>query len=100
MIQESYFLILTTVLFAIGIYGILSRREGISIIISSEIIVNAAIINFISAANFYSNLNGVSYALMTLIMVVFETVVFIALMVVFSRKTGSLSISKLGRYKG
>jgi NADH-quinone oxidoreductase subunit K len=91
---------LTTILFAIGLYGIISRREGISIIISSEIIVNAALINFISAANFYSNLNGVSYALITLIMVVFETVVFIALMVVFSRRTGSLSISKLGRYKG
>ncbi|EFD92488.1 MAG: NADH-ubiquinone oxidoreductase chain 4L [Candidatus Parvarchaeum acidophilus ARMAN-5] len=100
MIPESYFLLLTTILFAIGLYGIISRREGISIIISSEIIVNAALINFISAANFYSNLNGVSYALITLIMVVFETVVFIALMVVFSRRTGSLSISKLGRYKG
>lgn len=100
MIQESYFLLLTAVLFAIGLYGIISRREGISIIISSEIIVNAALINFISAANFYSNLNGVSYALITLIMVVFETVVFISLIVVFSRKTGSLSISKLGRYKG
>ena len=100
MIPESYFLLLTTLLFSIGIYGIISRREGISIIISSEIIVNAAIINFISAANFYSNLNGVSYALITLIMVVFETVVFITLIVVFSRKTGSLSISELGRYKG
>jgi NADH-quinone oxidoreductase subunit K len=100
MIPESYFLLLTTLLFSIGIYGIISRKEGVSIIISSEIIVNAAIINFISAANFYSNLNGVSYALITLIMVVFETVVFIALIVVFSRKTGSLSISELGRYKG
>ena len=100
MIPESYFLLLTTLLFSIGIYGIISRKEGVSIIISSEIIVNAAIINFISAANFYSNRNGVSYALITLIMVVFETVVFIALIVVFSRKTGSLSISELGRYKG
>ncbi len=100
MINESYFLLLTTVLFVIGLYGILSRREGISILISSEIIVNAAIINFISAANFYSKLNGVSYALITLIMVVFETVVFIALIVIFSRRTGSLSISKLGRFKG
>ena len=100
MIQEIYFLLLTAVLFAIGIYGIVSRREGISIIISSEIIVNAAIINFVSAANFYSELNGISYALITLIMVVFEAVVFIALMVVFSRRAGSLSISKLGRYKG
>lgn len=100
MIQESYFLLLSAVLFAIGIYGIISRREGVSIIISSEIIVNAAILNFISAAGFYSALNGVSYALITLIMIVFETVVFIALMVVFSRKTGSLSISKLTRYRG
>ncbi len=100
MIQEGYFLLLTSVLFVIGLYGILSRREGISIIISSEIIVNAAIINFVSAANFYSALNGISYALITLIMIVFETVVFIALMVIFSRRTGSLSISKLVRYKG
>jgi NADH-quinone oxidoreductase subunit K len=100
MIQEGYFLLLTSILFAIGLYGILSRREGISIIISSEIIVNAAIINFVSAANFYSALNGIGYALITLIMIVFETVVFIALMVIFSRRTGSLSISKLRRYKG
>ncbi len=100
MIPEYYFLFLTSVLFVIGIAGIIMRREGISILISSEIIVNAALINFVSAANFYSNLNGISYALITLITIVFETVVFIALLVIFSRRTGSMSISKLKRYKG
>lgn len=45
-------LFLSALLFCIGIYGVLSRRNLIAILMSVEIILNAAIINFISFARF------------------------------------------------
>ncbi len=45
-------LILTLFLFAIGVYGVLTRRHLIGILLSIEIILNAANINFIAFARF------------------------------------------------
>ncbi len=100
MIPFQDILILTSVLFAIGVYGIISKRNGIYIIISIEIIINAAVINFAFAASFLNEISGAVYAILVLIMAVFEAVVFMSLMIELSRKKGTVDISKVGKFRG
>lgn len=45
-------LVLSTTLFAIGVYGMLSRRNIIAMFMSIELMINAAIINFMAFAHF------------------------------------------------
>jgi NADH:ubiquinone oxidoreductase subunit K len=50
--QLSSYLILSVVLLSLGIYGVLSRRNIIAILISIELILNAANINFLAFSKF------------------------------------------------
>jgi NADH:ubiquinone oxidoreductase subunit 11 or 4L (chain K) len=100
MVAFEDVLVLTAILFVIGVYGIISKRNGMYIIISIEIIINAAVINFAFAASYLNEMNGAVYALLVLVMAVFEAVVFVSLMIEFSRKKNSVSISKLNRFRG
>ncbi len=100
MIPYNYILILSGILFAIAIYGIVSRRNGITFIVAAEIIINAALINFVGASSAFNSYDGASYALITLVIAVLETVAIIGMLIVFSRRTNSLSFSKLKNFRG
>lgn len=54
MIPLSHYLILAAVLFAIGLYGVLTRRSVIGILLSLEIMLNAVNINFAAFSRFSS----------------------------------------------
>ena len=100
MIPYNYFVILSVILFAIAVYGILAKKNGITLVISAEIIINAALINFVGASGAFNSYDGASYALITLIMAVIETVVVIAMLIILSRRTGSVSLSELRNFRG
>lgn len=58
MIPESHFLILSAVLFAIGVFGALTRRNAIGILMSIELILNAANINLVCFSHHLSTAQG------------------------------------------
>ncbi len=58
MIPQSHFLLLSAVLFSIGIFGVLTRRNAIGILMSIELILNASNINLITFSKFSANPEG------------------------------------------
>ncbi|MEZ4629260.1 MAG: NADH-quinone oxidoreductase subunit NuoK [Deinococcales bacterium] len=58
MLTLNHFLGLSTLLFAIGLFGVLSRRNLVAILMSVEIMLNAALINFVAVARFTDNVQG------------------------------------------
>jgi NADH-quinone oxidoreductase subunit K len=100
MIPYTDFAIVSSIIFVIALYGIITRRNGITLIVSGEIMINAALINFVAGSGEFNNLNGVGYALLTLIIAVFETVSVIAMLIALSRRTNSTSLQKLKNIKG
>ena len=48
-------LTVSSLLFVIGVYGLLTRRNLIAVLVSLELLINAALINFIAMARFSSN---------------------------------------------
>tara|TARA_B100000427_G_C15317895_1_gene511139 strand:- start:171 stop:479 length:309 start_codon:yes stop_codon:yes gene_type:complete len=55
MIPIENYLILSAILFVIGFYGVLSRRNAILILISVELMLAAVGINFVTFASFFDN---------------------------------------------
>ncbi|MCW1293893.1 MAG: NADH-quinone oxidoreductase subunit NuoK [Candidatus Parvarchaeota archaeon] len=100
MIPYSYVFYLTSALFVIAVFGILIKRNLINFIISIEIIINSALVNFAAGSYYFGYLNGVSYALLILVIAVFEAAVAIALVVFYQRITNSLDMSSLKEYRG
>ena len=100
MISYQNLTIVTSILFAVAVYGILSRRNGVTFIISAEIALNAAILNFVGGSDEFGSLGGASYALMVLVIAVIETVVIISMLITYYKRTGSISFSSLKNLKG
>lgn len=89
------FVILSLVMLAIGIYGLLTKRHLLKIFISIELIATAATLNFVMLASSMSK--GVAQAFLILAFSTDTAVsaVILALLVIVSKKYGTSDISKI-----
>ena len=87
------FVILSLVMLAIGIYGLLTNRQLLKVFISIELIATAATLNFVMLAS----PQGLSQALLILAFSVDTAVsaVILALLVIVSKRYGTSDISKI-----
>lgn len=80
MIGMEFFLVFAAILFAIGLYGILSSKRGLVTLMSIELMLNAANINFITFASYSGSASGQVFVIMTIAVAAAEVAVGIALM--------------------
>jgi NADH-quinone oxidoreductase subunit K len=90
------FVALSAALFGIGIFGILTRRNFILLLISIEIAMNAAILNFVYFAAFATGthgLNGQSIAVVLIGFAATEVAVGLAIVLALNRLKGTINVS-------
>lgn len=97
----SYFLVLSALLFSIGIYGVLARQNAVLILLSVELMLNAVNINLIafSAMLGDAGLTGQVFALFVIAVAAAEVGVGLAIVILIyrNRKTsdvGDMSLMK------
>ena len=100
MITLNHYLILSGVLFCIGLVGILKRRNLIMLFFSTEILLNSANIVLVAISKFSANLNGQIVALFIIAIVASEAVVGLGLLILWYKKTGSIELESLDSMKG
>jgi NADH:ubiquinone oxidoreductase subunit K len=88
----GHFLIVSTMLFFIGVYGFMTRRNMITMLMSVELILNACNINFIAFNKFlYPNqLDGVFFTLFVIAIAAAEAAVAIAIIINLYRNRKSI----------
>ena len=95
---ENY-LTLSAILFSIGLIGVLTRRNAITILMCIELMLNASNLLFIAFARQYADLNGQIFVFFSMLVAAAEASVGLALIVSIYRKTKSLDISALDQLK-
>ena len=101
MIELNQFLILSALLFSIGVIGIfLSRKNVIIILMSIEIILLAVNINLVSFSYFLNDLTGQIFSLFVLTVAAAEAAIGLAILVIYNRNAGSIEIEKINTLKG
>jgi NADH-quinone oxidoreductase subunit K len=101
MIELNQFLVLSALLFSIGVIGIfLNRKNVIIILMSIEIILLSVNINFIAFSYFLNDLTGQIFALFVLTVAAAEAAIGLAILVVYSRNAASIEIEKINTLKG
>jgi NADH:ubiquinone oxidoreductase subunit K len=80
MIPIQYFLALSAILFALGAYGALTRRNTIVVLMSIEIMLNAANINFVAFSSFFNDVRGQVFALFSIAIAAAEVAVGLAIL--------------------
>ena len=96
------YLYLAVVLFAIGLYGVLSRRNLIAVLISVELILNAASINFMAFNRFLAPKPAVGQIITLFIMAVAAAEAAIALSIIMAvyRKLKSINVEQATELRG
>jgi NADH:ubiquinone oxidoreductase subunit K len=100
--QLETYLFLAVVLFAIGLYGVLSRRNLIAVLISVELILNAASINFMAFNRFLAPHPAVGQVITLFIMAVAAAEAAIALSIIMAvyRKLKSINVEQATELRG
>ena len=96
MIELNQFLILSALLFAIGVIGIfLNRKNVIIILMSIEIILLSVNLNLIAFSYFLNDLTGQIFSLFVLTVAAAEAAIGLAILVIYNRNAGSIEIEKI-----
>ena len=86
MIGLHHYLIVSAALFVIGLFGLLVRRNLLMILLSMELILNAANLSFVSFSSFRGELTGQAVVFFTMIVAAAEVTVGLAMVVLLYRK--------------
>ncbi|MHB8396097.1 MAG: NADH-quinone oxidoreductase subunit NuoK [Thermoplasmataceae archaeon] len=84
-------------LFAIGLYGVMNSRVGIKMLISIEILINAAVLNLVVVAG--TSMQPVVLAVMVIAVSAAESVVGMSILVAIYRRFGRVNLSLLSEMR-
>ena len=81
MIGLSSYLVLAALVFSIGLFGVLTRRNAVGILLGIELMLNAVNINLVAFARYNGDLIGVIFTLFTISITVAEVAVGLAIVI-------------------
>jgi NADH-quinone oxidoreductase subunit K len=95
------YLILSTLLFFIGVYGFIARRNLIGILLSIELMLNAVNINFVVFNRFLfpEQLEGYMYSLFIIVVAAAETAIAIAIIINIYRNMKNINVDSIKELK-
>jgi NADH:ubiquinone oxidoreductase subunit K len=96
----NQFLFLAGVLFCTGVYGVLARRNGVMILMSVELILNAVNINLVAFGTYHHSIAGQVFALFVIAIAAAEVGVGLALVLLLYRNRQSIDVEDVDLMKG
>jgi NAD(P)H-quinone oxidoreductase subunit 4L len=96
----NQFLLLAAALFAIGVYGVLARRNAVLVLMSVELILNAVNINLVAFGAFNGTVAGEVFGLFVIAIAAAEVGVGLAMVLLMYRNRRSIDITQVDALKG
>ena len=96
----NQFLLLAAVLFCIGVYGVLVRKNGMLVLMSVELILNAVNINLVAFGTLTDDVGGAVFALFTIAVAAAEVGIGLAIVLLMYRNRRSIDLSEADLMKG
>ena len=96
----NQFLLLSAVLFCLGVYGVLARKNGMLVLMSVELILNAVNINLVAFGAFRTAVGGSVVALFTIAVAAAEVGIGLAIVLLMYRNRRSIDLTQADLLKG
>ena len=101
MIGIEHYVVVSSILFVLGVLGIfLNRKNVIVILMSIELILLAVNLNFVAFSAFLNDLVGQVFAMFVLTVAAAEAAIGLAILVTFFRDRGSIAVDDVNRMRG
>ncbi|MXV78663.1 NADH-quinone oxidoreductase subunit NuoK [Candidatus Poribacteria bacterium] len=102
----QHYLVISAILFSLGIFAVLTRKNAISILMGIELILNSCNLNFVAFSRFVSipvdpeNIDGQIIAIFGIVLAAAEAAVFLAIILAIYREFGSIRPDEVDTLKG
>jgi len=96
----NQFLLLGAVLFCIGVYGALARRNAVLVLMSIELVLNAVNINLVAFGAMHNDIAGAVFALFVIAIAAAEVGVGLAIVLLIYRNRKSVDLDDVAELKG
>jgi NADH:ubiquinone oxidoreductase subunit K len=96
----NQFLILAAVLFCIGVYGVIARRNAVMVLMSIELILNSVNLNLVAFAMRNGSVDGHTMALYIIAVAAAEVGVGLAMILLVYRNRRSIALDELSSMRG
>jgi len=96
----NHFLVVSAVLFVLGLYAMLTRKNAVAVLMGIELILNAANINFIAFTRYGAvNLNGQMSAIFVIVIAAAEAAVALAIVLNIFKNFHSVNVSDVDKLR-
>ncbi len=96
----SSYLVVAALVFAIGLFGVLTRRNAVGILLGIELMLNAVNINLVAFARLHGDVAGLLFAVFTIAITVVEVAVGLAIVIVIFRVRRTIDADRLDLLRG
>jgi len=99
MVPIYYYLILSAILFSIGVGAFLIKRNIISIFMSIELMLNAVNLSFVAFAHHWHQVNGQIFVFFVMVVAAAEAAVGLAIIIAIFRSRATLNVDSVDLMK-
>jgi len=99
-VSVNHYFVLSAILFGIGLYGVMRRKNLLMLFFATEILLNAANIAFVAVSSFYKDPTGQIFALFIIAIAASEVAVGLGFLILMFKRQGSINLDKLQIMKG
>ena len=98
-VPPALYLILSGILFTIGVIGALTRRNAIVVFMSIEMMLNAVNVTFVTVSRFLQSMDGVLFAFFVIAVAAAEAAVGLAIFVLLYRSRETINVDEINLLK-
>jgi NADH-quinone oxidoreductase subunit K len=96
----NHYLILSTILFAIGLVGVMRRKNLLLLFFATEILLNSVNIAFAAISHYYGDLTGQMFAFFVIAIAASEVAVGLGLLIVWFKRHGNIDLDSMTSMRG
>jgi NADH-quinone oxidoreductase subunit K len=100
MVDTAHYLILSTVVFSIGVIGVLTRRNVIIILMSIELMLNSVNLNLVAFSDRLQDLSGQVFAVFVITVAAAEAAVGLGIVIALFRNKETVNVDQIDLMKG
>jgi NADH-quinone oxidoreductase subunit K len=98
-VYAQHFLVLSALLFGIGMIGVLVRRNALIVLMSIELMLNSANLALVAFSHFTGTLNGQIFAFLVMVVAACEVAVGLAIILALFRNKDTVDVDKINIMK-
>ena len=100
MVSLNSYLVVTAILFTLGLYNVMTRKNAVGLLMGVELILNAASINFVAFSHYLDDVAGQIFVFFILTVAAAESAIGLAILVVLFRNLNTIDVDELDSLKG